>query len=99
MLSVSIANLPGLALQLMPWEAYSTAKRNGTLPAMLGGLQQGVSSNQPGQAKRPLDAVVSTVGDAAPQSVVDNMATQATAADRQPPKKKLKSMLPNCRMM
>ena len=92
----------GLAMQLISWEAYSSAKKNGLLPAMLESLQQqqqGKSSNQSGKAKRPLDAVVSTVGDASAQAAKGTVTTQAIGADRQPPRKKLKSKLPNCRMM
>lgn len=77
-------------VQLIPWAEYSLAKRNGTLNAMLEALQQSTSINVGGKAKRPLEAVAN--------SGVNAVTTQATAGKQQQAKK-LKTMLPGCRMM
>ncbi len=75
----------------MAWEDYASARRNGTLDALLPSEQEGAVT-QAGTQKRPLDAVAN--------SGVSAMTGQAVAGDSAPPmKKKLKTMLPNCRMM
>lgn len=78
-------------VQLIPWAEYAAAKKSGTLQALLESLQQSTSVNEPGQAKRPLEAVAN--------SGVNAVSAQAMASDKQRPAKKMKSMLPNCRMM
>lgn len=77
-------------MQLIPWVEYAAAKRDGTIVRLLESLQQSTSINQAGNAKRPLEAVATSgVNAASPQA----------AAGLQRPAKKLKSMLPSCRMM
>lgn len=77
-------------VQLIPWAEYSSAKREHTLNALLESLQQSTSMNEGGKAKRPLEAVA--------DSGVNAVTAQATAGKQQPAKK-LKKMLPGCRMM
>lgn len=76
--------------QLIPWAEYAAAKRAGTIVSLLESLQQSISINQAGKLKRPLEAVAN--------SKVNDVSAQATAG-KQRPAKKLKSMLPSCRMM
>lgn len=77
-------------VQLIPWAEYSLAKKNGTLTPMLESLQQSTSINEEGKLKRPLEAVAN--------SGVNAVTAQATAG-KQRSAKKLKTMLPSCRMM
>ena len=79
-------------LQLVTWADYSSAKRDGTLQTMLQSLQQSSSVSQAGALKRPIEAVAN--------SGVSALTGQAIAGGPAPPaKKKLKSMVPSCRMM
>ena len=77
-------------VQLISWAEYSLAKREDTLSALLESLQQSTSMNEGGKAKRPLEAVAN--------SGVHAVTAQATA-NKQRPAKKLKKVLPSCRMM
>jgi len=79
-------------LQLVTWADYSSAKRDGTLQTLLQPLQQTGGASQAGALKRPIEAVAN--------SGVSALTGQAVPAGQAPPaKKKLKSMVPSCRMM
>ena len=77
-------------VQLISWADYAAAKKDGTLQALLESLQQSTSINEAGKAKRSLEAVA--------KSGVRPVTAAATAG-KQRPAKKLKTMLPSCRMM
>lgn len=78
--------------QLVTWADYSSARRDGTLGTLLQPLQQTGGASLTGALKRPIEAVAN--------SGVSALTGQAIPAGQAPPaKKKLKSMVPSCRMM